>query len=73
MKGHGRTPPVPHWPNGACVAVQFLVNYDAGGENNILHGDTASEVFLSEIVGVAACPGQRHGKMESIYDPKNGR
>ena len=68
MTGHGRNPPDPRWPNGAYVAVQFVVNYEEGGENNILHGDAASEAFLSEIVGAAAWPGQRHWNMESIYE-----
>ena len=60
MKGYGRNPPDPRWPGGAKVCVQFVVNYEEGGENNILHGDAASEAFLSEIVGAAAWPGQRH-------------
>ena len=68
MIGYGRTPPHPHWPGGARVAVQFVVNYEEGGENNILHGDAASEAFLSEIVGAAPWPGMRHMNMESIYE-----
>ena len=68
MKGYGRNPPHPQWPDGAHVAVQFVLNYEEGGENNILHGDAASEAFLSEIVGAAAWPGQRHWNMESIYE-----
>ena len=48
--------------------MQFVLNYEEGGENNILHGDAASEAFLSEIVGAAAWPGQRHWNMESIYE-----
>jgi putative urate catabolism protein len=68
MLGHGRNPPDPKWPGGAHVAVQFVLNYEEGGENNILHGDAASEAFLSEIVGAAAWPGQRHWNMESIYE-----
>ena len=66
--GYGATPPDAQWPNGARIAVQFVVNYEEGGENNILHGDAASEAFLSEIVGAAPWPGQRHWNMESIYD-----
>jgi OHCU decarboxylase len=50
------------------VAVQFVINYEEGGENNTLHGDAASEAFLSEIVGAAPWPGQRHWNMESIYE-----
>ncbi len=68
MTGYGATPPDAKWPGGARIAVQVVVNYEEGGENNILHGDAASEAFLSEIVGAAAWPGQRHGNMESIYE-----
>lgn len=66
--GYGRTPPHPRWPNDAHVAVQFVLNYEEGGENCILHGDAASEAFLSEIGGARAWPGQRHMNMESIYE-----
>ena len=66
--GYGETPPDPLWPGGARLAVQFVINYEEGGENNILHGDAASEAFLSEIVGAQAWPGQRHMNMESIYE-----
>ena len=68
MLGYGGKPPNPKWPGGAYVAVQFVLNYEEGGENNILHGDAASEVFLSEIVGAAPWLGQRHWNMESIYE-----
>ena len=68
MKGYGRAIPDPKWPGGAYVAVQFVLNYEEGGENNILHGDAASEAFLSEIVGAQPWPGQRHWNMESIYE-----
>lgn len=68
MAGYGRSTPDPRWPGNAAIAVQFVVNYEEGGENNILHGDPASEAFLSEIVGAAAWPGQRHMNMESIYE-----
>lgn len=68
MIGYGPRPPKANWPGGAKIAVQFVVNYEEGGENNILHGDAASEAFLSEIVGAAAWPGQRHWNMESIYE-----
>ena len=68
MVGYGRTPPYADWPNRARVAVQFVINYEEGGENNILHGDAASEAFLSEIVGAAPWPGMRHMNMESIYE-----
>ncbi|AHM02597.1 Uricase [Roseibacterium elongatum DSM 19469] len=66
--GYGPTPPDPHWPGGAKIAVQIVVNYEEGGENNILHGDMASEAFLSEIVSAEPWPGQRHWNKESIYE-----
>ncbi|MCR9149573.1 MAG: allantoinase PuuE [Rhodobacteraceae bacterium] len=66
--GHGPTPPDAAWPGGARIAVQIVLNYEEGGENCLLHGDAASEAFLSEIVGAQPWPGQRHWNMESIYD-----
>lgn len=66
--GYGRKPPHARWPGGAHIAVQFVINYEEGGENCILHGDKASEAFLSEIVGAQPWPGQRHMSMESIYE-----
>jgi len=68
MRGYGANPPDAAWPGGAHVAVQFVVNYEEGGENCVLHGDAASEAFLSEIVGAAPWPGKRHWNMESIYE-----
>ena len=68
MRGYGPNAPDPKWPGGAQIAVQFVINYEEGGENCTLHGDAASEAFLSEIVGAAAWPGQRHWNMESIYE-----
>ena len=68
MTGYGATPPAANWPNGAKIAVQIVLNYEEGGENNVLHGDPASEAFLSEITGAAPWPGQRHWNMESIYE-----
>ena len=68
MVGYGAHPPHPQWPGNARIAVQFVVNYEEGGENNILHGDEASETFLSEIVGADARKGVRHMNMESIYE-----
>jgi len=68
MIGYGGKPPHPQWPNKARIAVQFVINYEEGGENNILHGDAASEAFLSEIVGAQPWLGQRHMNMESIYE-----
>ncbi|WP_029011101.1 allantoinase PuuE [Azospirillum halopraeferens] len=66
--GYGAEPPHANWPGGARVAVQFVINYEEGGENCVLHGDTASEAFLSEIVGAQPIPGMRHMNMESIYE-----
>ncbi len=68
MVGYGRTPPDPRWPGGARIALQFVINYEEGGENSVLHGDAASEAFLSEIVGAQPIPGARHVNMESIYE-----
>jgi putative urate catabolism protein len=68
MRGYGRTPPDPRWPGEAKVCVQFVLNYEEGGENNVLHGDPHSEAFLSDIMGAANWPGQRHWNMESIYE-----
>jgi len=67
LRGHGRNPPHPHWPGGARVAVQFVLNYEEGGENCVLHGDAGSEQFLSEMSSPAAFPA-RHLSMESIYE-----
>jgi len=66
--GYGHRPPRADWPGGARIAVQFVLNYEEGGENCILHGDAASEAFLSEIVAAQPLPGQRHISMESIYE-----
>jgi OHCU decarboxylase len=68
MRGYGANPPDPKWPGGAHVCVQFVVNYEEGGENCVLHGDAASEAFLSEITGAQPWPGKRHWNMESIYE-----
>jgi len=67
LVGYGRNPPQAEWPGRARVAVQFVLNYEEGGENNVLHGDAGSEQFLSEIIGAAAYP-DRHLSMESIYE-----
>jgi putative urate catabolism protein len=66
--GYAGKPPLPSWPGDARIALQFVVNYEEGGENCILHGDAASEAFLSEIVGAQPIAGQRHMNMESIYE-----
>ena len=68
MSGYGATPPFAKWPSKGRIALQLVLNYEEGGENNILHGDKASEAFLSEIVGAVAWPNQRHANMESIYE-----
>lgn len=65
--GHGRNPPHAQWPDGARIAVQFVLNYEEGGENCVLHGDAGSEQFLSEMFNPPAFP-DRHMSMESIYE-----
>ena len=67
LVGYGRNPPRAQWPGDARVAVQFVLNYEEGGENSVLHGDPGSEQFLSEIIGAQAFPA-RHLSMESIYE-----
>ena len=67
MIGYGATPPEANWPGGARLALSFVINYEEGGENNILHGDRASETFLSEIIGAKAYEA-RHMSMESMYE-----
>ena len=66
--GHGPTPPDAAWPGGARLAVSLVLNYEEGGENSLLHGDAASEAFLSDIAGAQPWPGMRHANMESLYD-----
>lgn len=68
FRGHGPNPPDAAWPGGARIAVSIVLNYEEGGENNLLHGDAQSEAFLSDIAGAAPWPGMRHWNMESIYD-----
>ena len=73
MVGYGRNPPDPRWPGGARIAVQFVINYEEGGENCILHGDAASEAFLSEIVGAPAAAGRaqhEHGVDLRVWQPR---
>ena len=67
LAGYGRDVPHACWPNGARIAVQFVLNYEEGGENSVLHGDDASEQFLSEMFNPAAYPA-RHISMEGIYE-----
>ncbi len=67
LRGYGRHPPHARWPGGARIAVQFVLNYEEGAENSVLHGDPTSETFLSEIVGAQAFEA-RHMSMESMYE-----
>jgi putative urate catabolism protein len=67
LVGYGARPPHPRWPGGARIAVSFVLNVEEGGENSVLHGDPASETFLSEIIGAQAFP-DRHLSMESLYE-----
>ncbi|MET0272275.1 MAG: allantoinase, partial [Phenylobacterium sp.] len=66
--GYGRNPPHADWPGGARIAVQLVLNYEEGGENSVLHGDPASETFLSDMINPAAVVGARHMSMEQIYE-----
>jgi len=68
LAGYGRNPPDPRWPGGARVALQFVINFEEGGENSILHGDAASEAFLSDVLGAAPWYGQRHLNVESMFE-----
>ena len=64
FRGYGANAPDAQWPGGAKIAVSLVLNYEEGGENNILHGDGQSEAFLSDIAGAAPWPGMRHWNME---------
>jgi putative urate catabolism protein len=66
--GYGKNPPDPRWPGGARIAVQFVLNYEEGGENSVLHGDGGAETFLSEIINAGPVEGARHLSIESIYE-----
>jgi putative urate catabolism protein len=68
LAGYGRNPPDPLWPGGARIALQFVINYEEGGERSILHGDATSEAFLSDVLGAPPWPGQRHMNVESMYE-----
>lgn len=67
LVGYGEHPPKVSWPDGHRLALQFVINYEEGGENNVLHGDAGSERFLSEIIGAESFPA-RHMSMESLYE-----
>ena len=66
--GYGRTPPDPVWPGRARLALQFVMNYEEGGERSVLHGDTESEAFLQEVVGIAPLRDVRNLQVESMYE-----
>jgi putative urate catabolism protein len=66
--GYGAAPPHANWPGGARIALSFVLNYEEGAENSVLHGDAASEFFLSEMLNAEPIPGMRHVSMESVYD-----
>ncbi|MDR3421205.1 MAG: allantoinase PuuE [Xanthobacteraceae bacterium] len=68
LAGYGRHPPDPRWPGGARLALQFVVNFEEGGENSILHGDAGSEAFLSDVLGAQPWYGQRHMNVESMFE-----
>ena len=67
LVGYGAIPPDPAWPGGARIALQFVLNYEEGSENNVLDGDAGSETFLSEMIGAQSFP-NRHKSMESLYE-----
>lgn len=66
--GYGANPPHPRWPDQARIALSFVLNYEEGGERCVLHGDSESEAFLSEMPGAQPLQGVRHMSMESIYE-----
>src|SRR5271154_3743645 len=68
LTGYGRRPPHARWPGGARLALQFVLNYEEGSENCVLHGDAASETFLSEIVAAQPYVQARHMSMESLFE-----
>jgi putative urate catabolism protein len=68
LAGYGRSPPHPRWPGDARVAVQFVVNFEEGGERSILHGDETSEAFLTDVLGAQPWPGMRHMNVESMFE-----
>src|SRR6266496_1400268 len=67
LVGYGPRPPDPCWPGNARLALQFVLNYEEGGENSVLHGDAGSEQFLSEMFSPPSFP-SRHLSMESTYE-----
>jgi putative urate catabolism protein len=68
LRGYGRTPPDPRWPGNARIAMQFVVNFEEGAENNVLHGDQISEAFLTDVIGAKPWLGRRHPSVESMFE-----
>jgi len=68
LHGYGEFPPDPKWPGGARVAVSFVLNWEEGGEGNVLHGDPASEHALQDVIGAVPWPGMRHPNVESMFE-----
>jgi putative urate catabolism protein len=68
LAGYGRHPPNPRWPGGARIAVQFVINFEEGGERAIFHGDATSEAFLTDVLGALPWPGKRHMNVESMFE-----
>jgi putative urate catabolism protein len=68
LAGYGELPPDPDWPGGARLAVSFVINWEEGGENNILHGDASSEAALQDVIGAEPWPGLRHPNVESMFE-----
>jgi putative urate catabolism protein len=68
LAGYAGKPPYANWPDKARIAVQFVLNYEEGGENSVLNGDPGAEAFLSDMVGAAAVMGARNIAMESLYE-----
>jgi putative urate catabolism protein len=68
LVGYGQTPPNPKWPNGARLALSFVLNYEEGAENSLLNGDGQSEIFITEVPSSTPLVGQRNVNTESLYD-----
>jgi len=66
--GYGNNPPNPKWPRNAKIALNFVINYEEGGEKCLLHGDNESEHLLSDLIGAVPLEGERNVNMESLYD-----
>jgi putative urate catabolism protein len=68
LHGYGETPPDPRWPGGARLAVSFVINWEEGGEANVLHGDPAAESAIQDVIGAEPWPGVRHPNVESMFE-----